>query len=569
MVSRMLRIASALMVAIVVQVVSVSAASPAVVEQGRQLFERNWQPGNPAFGSDGLGPLFNGRSCVICHHQGGVGGGGESEFNAKTIGIERMSITGGVITDDVVARMVSTFHPGFVQPGNVIQNTLVITHHGGSPLYDQARQAILQQVHAQHSENGGPIDPAETRQAYSTPILFNNTVDQYKVALKARLFHRNTTALFGAGVIDQIPDRYILAMAKAQKKHPEISGRPATLIGGRIGKFGWRGNVASLIEFNDQACAAEVGLETRRKRQARDPMVPNYRNPTHDVEDEQIKMLNAFVAALPTPVRKVPDDSEQRLLAQRGEIVFSQVGCAVCHVPDMGPAVGIYSDLLLHDMGYESMDLNHAEPYRLRVTPARNVSSTTTTTRTVTTNTTGYYGGSSSMTTSSTESSGSNGSTGSGGRSYRNRGYNFVAPIYPPKIKLIDLASRTKELGETVEEEEEDVSFEFARGSSFGTRTTTTRKQTMLTIEDYVRVHYEPTKFNQEWRTPPLWGVADSAPYMHDGRAETLLESISMHDGEAAGTRDRFLQLPLADRMALIAFLETLVAPPNVPQPKL
>ena len=78
-------------------------------------------------------------------------------------------------------------------------------------------------------------------------------------------------------------------------------------------------------------------------------------------------------------------------------------------------------------------------------------------------------------------------------------------------------------------------------------------------------MHYEPTKFNQEWRTPPLWGVADSAPYMHDGRAETLLEAISMHDGEGAGTRDRFLQLSVADRNALIAFLKTLVAPPNVP----
>jgi cytochrome c peroxidase len=86
------------------------------------------------------------------------------------------------------------------------------------------------------------------------------------------------------------------------------------------------------------------------------------------------------------------------------------------------------------------------------------------------------------------------------------------------------------------------------------------------TLSLYVRVHYEPTMFNQEWRTPPLWGVADSAPYMHDGRADTLLEAITMHDGEAAGTRDRFLHLPLADRLALIAFLKTLVAPSTAPQ---
>ena len=80
------------------------AVSPAAIEQGRQLFERKWQATNPSFGSDGLGPLFNGQSCVACHHQGGVGGGGESEFNAKTIGIEQMSITGGIVNNDVVAR---------------------------------------------------------------------------------------------------------------------------------------------------------------------------------------------------------------------------------------------------------------------------------------------------------------------------------------------------------------------------------------------------------------------------------------------------------------------------------
>ena len=47
---------------------------------------------------------------------------------------------------------------------------------------------------------------------------------------------------------------------------------------------------------------------------------------------------------------------------------------------------------------------------------------------------------------------------------------------------------------------------------------------------------------------------------MHDGRAETLLEAIMLHDGESAGTRDRFLNLSLEDRRGVIAFLETLQA---------
>src|SRR6185295_5623141 len=36
-----------------------------------------------------------------------------------------------------------------------------------------------------------------------------------------------------------------------------------------------------------------------------------------------------------------------------------------------------------------------------------------------------------------------------------------------------------------------------------------------------------------EWRTPPLWGVADSAPYFHDGSSATLWDAILRHEGEA------------------------------------
>ena len=90
-------------------------------------------------------------------------------------------------------------------------------------------------------------------------------------------------------------------------------------------------------------------------------------------------------------------------------------------------------------------------------------------------------------------------------------------------------------------------------------------QSTEVNTETYIRVVYEYTNFNQEWRTPPLWGLRDSAPYLHDGRAQTVLEAIALHDGEAAGTRDRFLQLSLADRQAVLAFLDTFVAPPHVP----
>jgi CxxC motif-containing protein (DUF1111 family) len=64
-----------------------------------------------------------------------------------------------------------------------------------------------------------------------------------------------------------------------------------------------------------------------------------------------------------------------------------------------------------------------------------------------------------------------------------------------------------------------------------------------------------------EWRTAPLWGVADSAPYLHDGRASTLEEAIGLHGGEASDVTARFNASPPAEREAVIAFLKSLRAP--------
>jgi hypothetical protein len=60
------------------------------------------------------------------------------------------------------------------------------------------------------------------------------------------------------------------------------------------------------------------------------------------------------------------------------------------------------------------------------------------------------------------------------------------------------------------------------------------------------------------WLTRPLWGVADTAPYMPDGRATTLHEAILLHGGEAAGMRDAYLALSPEDQGALRVFLMSL-----------
>ena len=61
--------------------------------------------------------------------------------------------------------------------------------------------------------------------------------------------------------------------------------------------------------------------------------------------------------------------------------------------------------------------------------------------------------------------------------------------------------------------------------------------------------------------TARLWGVADTAPYLHDGRALTLTDAILLHDGEGRPARDRFAALRDPDRVAVLRFLRTLRNP--------
>jgi hypothetical protein len=64
------------------------------------------------------------------------------------------------------------------------------------------------------------------------------------------------------------------------------------------------------------------------------------------------------------------------------------------------------------------------------------------------------------------------------------------------------------------------------------------------------------------WLTPPLWGVASSPPYLHDGRAATLQDAILAHDGEAASVKAAFLALSADDQAQLVEFLQTLSRTP-------
>ncbi len=66
---------------------------------------------------------------------------------------------------------------------------------------------------------------------------------------------------------------------------------------------------------------------------------------------------------------------------------------------------------------------------------------------------------------------------------------------------------------------------------------------------------------NAEFITAKLWGVGDSAPYLHDGRALSLDEAIRWHGGEAQYARDNYMALETDAQEAIVTFLKTLRLP--------
>jgi CxxC motif-containing protein (DUF1111 family) len=392
-------------------------ASASTRQAGQELFTREWQPNDPLAQGDGLGPVFNAKSCVACHNQGGVGGGGSNAHNVMTYEVipnqrDTEFVTGIIHADASDSRYKESF-----------------------VLVRQKYPIIKGRVRANNDGHCGyvapepDIDPLRTGQV-------------------------QTTALWGAGWIDRISSKAILnnqrsnmfdgIMREFQADFSAIpAGRARSLSGGKIGKFGWKAQFATLEEFVAAACANELGLGTPQSEQAM-PIGASYPETKADLTRKQFKQLVAFVDTLPKPIEALPASGPDRDRALEGKELFTGVGCAFCHVPNMGGVKGVYSDFLLHRI----VDPNPQ-----------------------------------------------------GGRGY---GPAVPATPLPPD-----------------------------------------------------RPHED------EWKTPALWGVADSAPYMHDGSAPDLHSAILHHGGDAKPVREAYQKLGYEKQQALVAFLKTLKAPPD------
>lgn len=184
---------------------------------------------------------------------------------------------------------------------------------------------------------------------------------------------RMTTPLFGAGLIEAIPDKDIQALAQ-RKKADGVIGRAAliqdvTTGDMRVGRFGWKAQQATLLAFAADAYVNEMGITSRffptENAPNGDQALLAQFDKTQDPEDEidpatgksDIDKAADFMRFLAPP--PPPHVSAE---VQAGYNLFLRLGCAECHVPTLmtGPnkvraldrkPVTLFSDLLLHDMG--------------------------------------------------------------------------------------------------------------------------------------------------------------------------------------------------------------------------
>jgi CxxC motif-containing protein (DUF1111 family) len=143
---------------------------------------------------------------------------------------------------------------------------------------------------------------------------------------------------------------------------PDTKGRVSRLKDGRIGRLGWKGQTANTEDFVLNACAVELGLEVPGHSQALIPQAPKYRSPGLDLTADECTALVAYVRSLPAPAERRSTEPAEARHIKGGKALFASVGCTNCHAAKVGDVAGIYSDLLLHDMGSEMGDDGSYDP---------------------------------------------------------------------------------------------------------------------------------------------------------------------------------------------------------------
>lgn len=273
---------------------------------GKAVFERL------ATEEEGLGPLFNAPRCSACHEDPTSGG------------TSSIRVAKAAVWDPEIA-------------------LCDLLHEEGGDNFQSSATALLQR----HGLGPEVVPPqANSRASVLAPTLY------------------------GLGLVEGIPAEALAALADPDDRDGDgISGRRGVNEAGTPGRFGRKGEVPTLRGFVDTALRFELGFSTPdhpREETVNGTPVPAAADPMGEpeIDDRGIDLLTEYLRYLAAPPRRWPDPGPIRDSLMAGEALFGSVGCAGCHTPALttGPSavpaldrveVGLYSDLLLHDLGPE------------------------------------------------------------------------------------------------------------------------------------------------------------------------------------------------------------------------
>jgi len=326
--------------------------------------------------AEGLGPTMNLDSCGGCHAQPAVGGTSPA-VNPQVAFARQLGANNKV--------------PPFISANGPVREARFVKNPDGTP--DGGVHALFTITGRTDAAGCRLAQPDFERQLANHNVIF-----------------RIPTPVFGAGLIEQIPDTAILAnqaSGAAQKRELGIRGRPNFAISGRtisgqannngndgtVARFGWKAQNKSLLLFSGEAYNVEMGITNELFQTERDETpscqfakVPN--NTTNTEAATPLEAISAiekfaFFQRFLAPPMQSPDKPGGSHSIGRGRTLFTSIGCALCHTPMMRTGnstvaalrhriVNLYSDLLIHDMGpglADGVSQGQAGPREFRTAP--------------------------------------------------------------------------------------------------------------------------------------------------------------------------------------------------------
>lgn len=304
---------------------------------------------------------------------------------------------------------------------------------------------------------------------------------------------------------------------------------PAAPVALIVRPFQWKGSVPFLRDFNRGAAHNELGMQAVEI--VGDTVDGDFDGVRGELSIGDMTALTVYMAGQPRPTSLIELNSlgllepaltsSQIARIDRGRQVFSQVGCATCHVPQLTLDTPIFSEPSQNPAYRDGATFPAGQPTATVLDPRNPITFDLT----------------------------------------RDQPDNIIHNGDGSVRARLGAFTRRDSQGRTIVELFGDLK-RHAMGPRLAEPVNEIAGDDVTPIPVDPRNRHTPDTF----MTENLWGVGSTAPYMHDGRATTLAEAILEHAAsnsdtasEARASRAAYLSRSLSDKQALIAFLENLV----------